>query len=146
MRLQQRLTQSAPQLSVIGFQLGTVCAENPARQRVAVGVKTCRGQRQDSIARLNGSAIDDLLPLHHPHNESRQVVIAHSVHARHLGSLTAYERTACINASPRQTVDYALHQLRHQLAQSYVIEEEQGLGTAGENIVYAWIDQVYAHR
>ena len=77
-------------------------------------------------------------------DEARDVVVAERVHARHLGGLAADQRAARGAAGLGDALDELGQVLGHELAGGVVVEEEERLGAAAEDVVDAVVDQVDA--
>ena len=102
-----------------------------------VGVYTGRGDAHEHVARFNLRAVDEFILLYSSYGESGDVVVVFSIHARHLGSLTAYESAACLTASLSYTGHDSLHNSGMVLTDSYIVEEQERFGTLGEHVVDA---------
>ena len=74
------------------------------------------------------------------------VVLVGAHHARVLGRLAAEQRTAGVAAAVGDAGADLGHPLRHDLAAGDVVEQEQRLGTAGDQVVDDHRDQVDADR
>ena len=79
--------------------------EDLAHQGVAVGVEAVGGQADDAVAHRDVGAVDDLVPLHHPHHEAGQVVVPGLVDAGHLRGLPADQGAAGLAAPLGDALD-----------------------------------------
>ena len=77
-------------------------------------------------------------------DEAGDVVVAERVHARHLRSLAADQRAAGIAARLGDALDELGEVLGHELAGGVVVEEEERLGAAAQDVVDAVVDEVDA--
>ncbi len=102
------------------------------------------GQPDDYVAFCNRLSFDNPVFLHHPDNETDQVVVAAAVNVAKLRHFPADKCTAHIPAGLRHSFDDRLHLLRHQLTDADIVQEEDGLGAAGENVVHTVVDDVDA--
>ena len=118
--------------------------QDPPHQRVAVGVQPARRQPQQRVASADAAAVHDALALDGPHHEPHQLNVLAVVHAGHLRRLPADERAPKSLAGPREAHHELLDFLRGQRAHAHVVEEEEGLGAAGEDVVGAVVDDVLA--
>src|SRR5690606_28723331 len=132
----------AVQLDVL--DIGTGDFDDLADQRIAVGVRAGRGQRDQGVASRDFAAIDDFALFHHAYAEAGQVVVLAFIHARHLGGLTTDQRATSQLATGTDAGDYGGGNINVELAGGVVIEKEQRLGAAHHQIVHAHGDQVLA--
>ncbi len=122
--------------------LQLVIGDDVADQRVAVGVESAARHGQERVARPDLAPVDDLVRLDRAHDEAGDVVVTERVHPRHLGGLAADERAAGGAARLGDALDELGEVFGHELAGGVVVEEEERLGAAAENVVDAVIDQV----
>ena len=117
-----------------------------ARERVAIGVQTRRRKSDEHIALAHAFGIEHLRTIDHAHREAGQVVIVRVHNTRMLSHLAADERAARLAAALADARHDFRHMLAAQLADRDVVQEEQRLGAAGEDVVHAHGDKVDAHR
>ena len=98
------------------------------------------------MARRNAFAGQLLAAFHRADAETRQIVVARSIHAGHLGRFPADQRAAGLFATIRNARNDALGHAVLQLAGGEVIEEEQRLGALDDQVVDAHGDEIDAHR
>ena len=111
--------------------------EHLAHQGEAVGVQATGGQGQDYVPGLHPAAVNHLRLVHDTHGKARQVVVVRVHYAGVLGSLTADEGAAGLDAALRHAGYNGRHLFRVVFADGDVVQEEQGLGPAADNIVDA---------
>ena len=98
------------------------------------------------MARRNAFAGQLLAAFHRADAETRQIVVARSIHAGHLGGFPADQSAAGLFATIRNARNDALGHAVLQLAGGEVIEEEQWLGALDDQVVDAHGDEIDAHR
>ena len=98
------------------------------------------------MARRNAFAGQLLAAFHRADAETRQIVVARSIHAGHLGGFPADQRAAGLFATIRNARNDALGHAVLELAGSEVVEEEQWLGALDDQVVDAHGDEIDAHR
>ena len=103
------------------------------------------GQGDEHVAGDHGGVVDDLGLVHHAHGEARQIVVVSGHHARVFGGLAADEGAACLDAALRHAGDDVCYLLRDVLADGNVVQEENGLGAAADDVVDAHGHAVDAH-
>mmetsp|Transcript_18605 Transcript_18605/g.31313 ORF Transcript_18605/g.31313 Transcript_18605/m.31313 type:complete len:271 (+) Transcript_18605:1272-2084(+) len=146
---EQRLAESSRSSSTEGSRicpLQSLLLHAFAYQREPVAVHTRRPQGNHHIAILDFSRAWQDVPLfHRTDTESAQIVLAVPVHACHLGRLTSNERGARLLTAFRD----ALHDRRSladiQRTCGVVVEEEEWLRTAYQDVVHAHGHQVDAN-
>ena len=125
-------------------QVGVLHVEHAAHEGEAVGMYTARRESEDHVARSDGGIVQNFVPVHDADGEAREIVFVHGVEARHLGGLAADERGAGLHAALRHAGDDGSDALRDVLAAGNVVEEEQGLCAAADDVVDAHGDTVDA--
>ena len=104
-------------------------------------------QAEDQVAGEYLGAVDDVLALDDADREARQVVLVLRVHAGHLRGLAAEQDAAKPAAAALHDAgDDALGAFQLELAGGVVVEEDQGLGAAADQVVDAHGDEVDADR
>ncbi len=120
--------------------------EHATHERVAIGVDAARREAEDDVPRLHLRPIDHLGPVNHAHAEAGEVVFCRLHDAGMLGHLAAHQGAAGLTAP----LGYAGDDLRGELcverADRDVVEEEERLCAAGEDVVRAHGDQIDANR
>ena len=101
-------------------------------------------ERVELVAGLHTAAVDDLVALDGADDEAGDVVVAERVDARHLRGLAADERAARRAAGLGDALDELGELLGDELAGRVVVEEEERLGAAAEDVVDAVVDEVDA--
>ena len=126
---------SAPgQAGLVEGEAGPV-EQHPAGQRVPVGPQAGRGQADDAVARLDLVAGDQAGPLDHAHAEADQVEGARLQHPRDLGHLAADQGAAGLAAPVDDAADERVDLVRVEPADGDAVEEEEGLGALGGDVV-----------
>jgi hypothetical protein len=100
---------------------------------------------QQDVAGFERAAIDDLVFVDHADAEAGQVVLALGVEAGQLGGFAADEGAAGLLAAVGDARDDLLGDADFQVAGGEVVEEEQGLGAAHDQVVGVHGHQVDAH-
>ena len=124
-----------------GFALN----EHLAHERIAVGMETARTQAHEHVAFHDAVGTDHLRAIDNAHGEARQVVIVGIHNAGVLGHFAADKRATRLTAAFRDAAHNLGDMFLLQLANGDIVQEEQGLGAARQNIVHAHGDQVDAH-
>ena len=129
----------AVQLLTGHVQLGVIVVDvkDLPAQAEAVGVNAGGGQRQNYVAHSHAGVVDDLLLVHDAHGEAGQVIILHRHHAGMLGSLAADQGSAGLDTAFGHTADDLGDLLGDVLAAGNVVQEEQGLCAAADDVVDA---------
>ena len=91
-------------------------------------------------------AVEDLLPLHDPEAEPRQVVLAGLVELRKDGRLAADQGALGLDAAVADPQHHLGRQVGVVPAHRHVIQEQERLGTGAEAVVDGHRHQVNAHR
>ena len=108
-----------------------------ADQRETIGVDAAGGQRKDHVARSHAAVVNDLRLIHDAHGETGQIIVAGGHHAGMLRRLAADEGAAGLHAALCHAGDDGRHLLRLVFADGDVVQKEQGLRAAADNIVDA---------
>ena len=103
------------------------------------------GQGQDDVAGLHLAVVDDLGLVHNAYGEAGQVIIIGSHGAGMLGGLAADEGAAGLDAALGNAGDQGSHLLGIILADGNVVQEENGLCAAADDIVDAHGNTVDTH-
>ncbi len=144
-RRQQRVTQRAAKLGNLLPEVGVLHVEDLAHEGVAVGVDAARGQGEHHVARLHPLIVDDLFSVHHADGKAREVVVVSLHGAGMLGGLAADEGAARLYAALRHAGDQRRHLFRLVSADGDVVEEEERLCPAADDVVDAHGHAVDAH-
>ena len=116
-------------------------ADDATRERIAVGVQPIAGECDENIALPDPGTRDDLRLVNDAHDEAGEIVIGRGVDARHLSGFPA-DKGAAILATPRRNARYhPFHDVRQQLPERDVVQEEHRHGALHENVVGAVIDE-----
>ena len=119
------------------FDVRVFNIQNLAHKREAVGVNAAGGQGNDNVALGHLAVVDDLLLIDNAGAVAREVVFVLGVEAGHLGGLAADERGVGLNTALAHALYDVGNTLRHVLAAGDIVEEEQRLCTAADNVVHA---------
>ena len=95
------------------------------------------GEAQDDVALFDQLRADHLGAVDDAHAKAREVVVVFGHDTGVLGDLAAHERAVGLLAALCDAADDLGHLLGLELADGDVVEEEQGLGAAGEDVVDA---------
>ena len=142
---QQGLSQGGAQLRDVLPQVGVFHVKDLPHQGVAVGVEAAGGQSQDHIPRPHGGRVQDGVLLHDAHGETGQVIVLRGHGAGVLGGLAADEGAARLAAALRHAGDQLLHPGGVVASDGQVIQEEEGLCPAADDVVDAHGHAVDAH-
>jgi len=93
------ITSEVPLFGEIRGGISAGFGDEPADQRVAVGMRPRRSEADDGIAGAHLRAVDDAVLLHDADAEARKVIIRPVVHAGHLCRLAADQCAARLPAS-----------------------------------------------
>ena len=108
-----------------------------AHEGKAIGVDAARGQRDHDVAGAHGRLIEDLRLVDDAHGKAREVVLVRGVEARHLRCLAADERRAALHAALGHAADDLGDALGDVLAAGDVVQKQQGLRAAADDVVDA---------
>ena len=108
-------------------------------------MQSVRGQTENHVADFHRLAADDPLALDHSDDESRQIVFAVRIKARHLGGLAADERAAVVLAGFGEAFDNFFRDFRLQLARREIVHEEQRRRALYGDVIDAMVDEVGAN-
>src|SRR5438270_9009433 len=100
-------------------------------------MRAARLDADQHVAVLYGPAVDDLGLFDHTDGEAGEIVIALRVHARHLGGLTAHKRATRLATAFADAGDDLRIAYRIELGGREVVEKEQRLRAAGDDVVHA---------
>ena len=103
-----------------------------------------RSEADQAVSRRHPVRDDDFVLLDHADGETRQIVIAGAVHAGHLGGFAADQRAAGLPAARADPADDLGGNVDIERAGGVIVEEEQRLGAADDEIVDAHGDQIDA--
>ena len=142
---QQRFPQRAGAEGRGGVPRQPRAFDDPAHQRIAVGMDPVRGQPQQHIARDHARR-QRRAAVHRADGETREVEVARRIHPRHLGRLAADQRAARELAAMGDTLDDAGGGIDLQLAGREIVEEEQGFRPLTHQIIDAHGDKVDPDR
>ena len=99
------------------------------------------------ITRITGGharGVDDAVALDDAEREAREVEVVGAVHVGQLGRLAAEQRAARLAAAVRDPLDEIGDAVGIEPADGDVVEEQRGLGAAGDHVVDAHRDEVDA--
>ncbi len=116
-----------------------------ARERIAVRVQAGGSQADEHVALLHAFGVEHLRAVDNADGEAGQVIVVRVHHAGVLSHFPTHERATRLTASLADAGDDLGHMLLAQLADGDVVQEEQRLGAAGEDVVHAHGHQVDAH-
>src|SRR5438309_2078379 len=109
-------------------------------------MRAARGEPEDHIARADRAPVDDAILLHHAEREAGEIVFVPGEGVRMLGRLAADQRAAGQLATRSDALDDLRRNAHVELFADVVVEEEQRLSTASENVVDAHRHEIDAHR
>ena len=117
-----------------------------AHERKTVGMQAAGGQAQHNVADSHGiCAIEDFGFLNRADAETRQVVLACRVHARHLRRFAANQGAAAHLAAFSDTANHGGGGVHVELAAGEIVQKKQRLGPLHQHVVDAHGDQVNTH-
>ena len=119
--------------------------EDPARERVAVGVESAGAKAEDLVARADPRSIDELLPAHAPDHASGHVDHAGPVGVGHLSGLAPEQGRPHLQARPAQALDDRHDDLGVESLLGDVVEQRQGPSAVDQEIVGAVVHEVGGH-
>ena len=121
--------------------------DDPAHQRVAVGVQARAGHRHEHVALAHPVRPEDLVGLHHAGHRAGHVVLVRAEQAGVLGGLAADEGARRPRRTPAaMPCTMRRDALRDDPAAGDVVGHEQRLGAAHDDVVDDHADQVEADR
>ena len=120
--------------------------EEAPDERKAVGVESARGQADDRVAGPGGGPVDQPVPLDDADAAAGEVERRRVHEPGVLRGLPADERTARLAAAGRDAADELRGLRRIEPPDGDVIEEEQRLGAAADDVVGAHRDEVDPDR
>ena len=120
--------------------------KHPAHERVAVRVEARGREAEQPVAGRDRAPVDPAALLDHADREAGEVVLAVGVEPGQLRGLAADEGAAGGLAAVGDAGDHPLGHADVQLARGEVVEEEQRLGAAHDEVVDVHGDQVDADR
>lgn len=144
MGLQQQVGDRCGGIRKDGVPADLAIGKDVTGERVTVGVQPAAGQPEDGVTHLDAAPIDHLITFDAADDEAGDVVVAQRVEARHLGGLPADQRATGIAAGGGDAVHHLGEMLRREPAGRVVVEEEERVGAAAEDVVDAVVDQVGA--
>ena len=109
-----------------------------------MAVETAGGKADYPVAHGDTGAVDNLIPLHHPHHKAGQVIIAGLIDAGHLRGLPADQGAPGLLAAVGDAFDNQGGDFRGQLPHGQVVQEKQGGGAVDDDVIGAHGHQVDA--
>ena len=109
-------------------------------------MQPCRRQPKQDIARPRGVAAKHPAALDYADNEAGQVVLARLIEVRQFRSFPADQRATYEPAGTAHAFDHLLDDIRVHPTHAQVVEEEERLGAAGQNVVDAVVHDIRPHR
>lgn len=82
-----------------------------ARQGIAVGMQTRRGDADDLVAHLNARTVNQPGVVHEAHAKARQIIFAGRVHIGHFGGFAAQQSATGLTATFRNAADHGLRRI-----------------------------------
>ena len=141
---EQDVSQSAPQRGVIYSQSLRGIAKKTSSQRVAISVQAAGRQTEHDVALDDVRAHDDFAFLDHTDDTADQVIVVALIDFGHLGYFAPDESAVCLATSFRQAFDDGFDRFRHHLADADIVEKEEGLSAARQDVVDTMIHDVLA--
>ncbi len=121
-----------------------LAAEDGPDEGVAVAVRTTGGEPDDGVTRPDALAGEHGPLLDHADREACQVIFAAWIEAGHLGRLSSHQAATGLAAALGDPLDDLHRGLHVEDADRQVVEEEEGFGAVGEDVVDAHSHQVDA--
>ena len=112
-----------------------VNVEDTAHQRESVGVDSAGREPQDTVSVVDGIRAKQGLVFGDTDDESGEVEVAAGIEPGHLGGLAADQGAPHFLTPPDDAPHEGFHALFIQIAEGNVVEEEEGLGSLGENVI-----------
>ena len=128
-----------------GVGINRLVFQDAPHQAEAIAVDPAAGDGHDGVAGHHAAAVNHLSGFHHGHAEAGQVVATGPVEARHFSGFPTQQGAAALEAAIGNAFHHLRHRLGAELAGGDVVEEEQGFGAAGDDVVDAHRHQVDAH-
>ena len=104
------------------------------------------GRPIEHVARRDGPAVDDVRARHDADDESRDIVLAVGVEARHLRRFAAEQRASVRAAGRGETLDDLHRDVGVEPAGREIVEKEERLRALHQDVVDAVVDEIDADR
>ncbi len=118
-----------------GYRQPRVFEENPARQSVAVGMKTGGGKAYYRVTGRDRLAIDDVRPFDRADAEASEIIFASPVEPRQLRGLPSEQGATGDLASAADSFDHLRRLVDIKSRGREIVEKEEGLGAGGDHVV-----------
>ena len=141
-RLEECVAEGGTQLRIEGLEVLLVDVEHFSYQGESVGVNAAGGNAHNSVAGLDSGSVQYLGLVNDTGAVSCDVVFVLSHHAGVLCGFAADQGAACHYAAVCNSLDDLRNLLRNDLADSDVVQEEQRLCAAADDIVHTHCDSV----
>ena len=136
-RGQESVTDGLTQLIDVLITLHTLYFKyNFTNQRIAVGMNAGRRKTENDVAFLYHAAVNHLGLLNAAYSKAGNIIFTLRIEAVHLGSFAANKCTAGLLAGTGNALYDFSYSFRIKLAYCKIVEEEQGLRTLNNDIVY----------
>ena len=133
----QFLAQSVLQVAVTpkqGRRVG-VGIEHPPRQGEPIGVQAAGGDTHQAIAGFYSIAFQQVIPFRHADQKAGQVKVGGGVEAGQLRRFPADQGATHFPAAPDNPAQQGFHTLLVQIAESHIVQEKEGFGAFGQDVV-----------
>ena len=117
-------------------------ADNPADQRIAVGMDARRGDADQHVARLDPVTGQLLAAFHRPDRKAGQVIVALCIHARHFCRFAANQRASGDATTISNSGDDARGDIRRKAAGCKIVQKKQRFGTLYDQVIDAHCHQI----
>ena len=108
-------------------------------------MQTIRRKAEQQVTGLDLRSGQEAFSLHRADDETRQIVLAFGVHARHFGGFAANQGAAIVPAAPCDTLHHIGAHLRLELTHRKVVQKEKRRRPLHGNIIDAVVHQILAH-
>ena len=136
-RRQQTFAERRAEICIVARKILLTDREHLAHEGKTVGMHAARCDCNEDIAGFLRIGLEELLAVNDTDREAGKIIVIIGHHAGMLGSLAADQRTACLHAALCNALNDRCDFFREVLAAGDVIEEEQRLCTAANDIIDA---------
>ena len=112
-----------------------ISVEHPANQREPVGVQSVGRDAQQAVSLAYLAGFKQPSSLDYSDHKACQVHLALSIDLGHLGRLAADESALRLPAPPGDTAHQRVQGLGFHIAEGHVVEEEEGGGALGQDVI-----------
>ena len=119
------------------FDIRIFYIQHTTHQREAVGMYTAGGQSQNHIALFDGFVVQDFILIDNAYGEACQIVFILGIEAGHFCRFAANQCRTGLHTAFCHAANDGGNLFREVLADCDIVQEEQGLCTNTNDIVYA---------